>query len=163
MIEQWSREKLSLCTLEPADVWLYDWLCLMATIDASLGSHPTRGRKYKGWETSILYFTDALKVTGTQCSPMYQTWISCGLPSKRGSLRLWKFVSPKTTSLKKHLPWRSPPLLSTMKKEKLSFQIIQTHWLCRWISRIQEAKKPWHNSHSSYQNIILKPTPSCRH
>ena len=24
------------------------------------GSHPTRGRKYEGWETSMLYFPDAL-------------------------------------------------------------------------------------------------------
>ena len=30
------------------------------------------------------------------------------------------------------------------------------------LSRIQAAKKPWHNSHLSYKNIILKPTPSCK-
>jgi len=50
-----------------------------------------------------------------------------------------KLVS-KTTSLKKCLPWLSPSLLSAMKKEKLSFQINQKHWLGQWISRIQEAK-----------------------
>ena len=103
-----------------------------------------------------------MKVTGTQCSPMHPMWISCGLPGKRGSLRLWNLYPQKTTSLKKCLPWLSPSLLSAMKKEKLSFQIIQTHWLGQWISRIQEAKKPWHNSHSSYLNIILKQPQSCR-
>ena len=42
------------------------------------------------------------------------------------------------------------------------FRSFKTHWLGQWISRIQEAKKPWHNSHSSYLNIILKPPQSCR-
>ena len=69
---------------------------------------------------------------------------------------------PKKQLHSKSVPWISPSLLSAMKKEKLSFQIIQTHWLGQWISRIQEAKKTWHNSHSSYLNIILKPPQSCR-
>ena len=42
-----------------------------------------------------------------------------------------------------------------MKKEKLSFQIIQTHWLCQGISRIQVAKKPWHNSHRHTKTSFL--------
>ena len=32
-----------------------------------------------------------MKVTGTQCSPMHPMWISCGLPGKRGSLRLYNY------------------------------------------------------------------------
>ena len=112
----------------------------------------------------MLYFsltyhvTYLMKVTGTQCSPMYPTWISCGLPGKWGSLRLWKFVSPKYDFPEKSISL--PSLLSTMKKEKLSSKI--TGSVNTWISRTQETKKPWHNSHSPYQNIMLKPTPSCR-
>jgi len=70
-----------------------------------------RGRKYKGWETSMLYFSLTyhvnylMKVTGTQCYPMYPKWISCSLPGKRSSLRLWKYVSPKKPLLEKAFPF----------------------------------------------------------
>ena len=36
-----------------------------------------------------------MKVTGTQCSPMHPMWISCCLPGKRGSLRIWNLYPPK--------------------------------------------------------------------
>jgi len=89
----------------------------VATIDASFlalavhGSHPTRGRKYKGWKTSMLYFsltyhvTYLMKVTGAQCSPMYiqcesaVVYLAKEVPWDYGNLYL-----QKTTSLKKHLP-----------------------------------------------------------
>jgi len=41
MIEEWSREKLSLYTLEPADVWLYDWLIMLG------GNLPTFSEDFK--------------------------------------------------------------------------------------------------------------------
>ena len=38
-------------------------------------------------------------------SNVYPTWISCGLPGKRGSLGLWKFVSPKNDFPEKASPF----------------------------------------------------------
>ena len=73
-------------------------------------------------ENFDLAWTYLMKVTGTQCSPMHPTWISSGLPGKRGSLRLWNLYPPKTTSLRKHLSWLSPSLLRQWRRRNSPFR-----------------------------------------
>jgi len=60
------------------------------------------------------------RLTCTQCSLMYPVRASYGIPGKRVSLRLWRFVFPKTTSFMK--------LAQYNKEQKLTFPEFQTHW-----------------------------------
>ena len=108
-------------------------------------------------ENFDLAWTYLMKVTGTQCSPMHPMWISCGLPGKRGSLRLWNLHPQKMTSLKKCLPWLSPSLLSAMKKDKLSFRIIQTHWLSQWQRNL--GKTAIRHTKTSFLNHLNHASP----
>jgi len=76
----------------------------------AVGPIPPEAESTRGWKhqysTSLWLIVNYLmKVTGTQCSPMYPMWISCSLPGKRSSLRLWKFVSPRNDFPEKASPF----------------------------------------------------------
>jgi len=60
---------------------------------------------------------------GSNVNQLWSTW-------QKRFFEIMEIRIPKNDFPQKHLPWLSPSLLSAMKKEKLSFQIIQTHRLC---------------------------------
>jgi len=74
------------------------------------------------------------KVTGTQCSPMHPTWISCGLPGKRGSSRLRKFVSPRND-----FPQKASPLALSIIAVKRRNSVIKSFKRTGSINKFEES------------------------